>query len=243
MRRDCGGAADRVLDRGAPRPATARPRPCTPAYAEIDARYDDAVMLPRIATPSAPPTSRVVSLTAEPTPAFSGGNEPMIESVAGAIARPMPTPRMSSTSGDQSVARRRRHVREEPHRERDEHEAARDDELRADTRDEQRAQRRGDDERERNRQQPHTRRQRVVAEHELQVLRQEEQRAEHREEHERDRGRRRREARVLEERHVEHRMVRMRLPRDERAEQHRADHERGDDDGIDQPRVGPSMMP
>ena len=33
------------------------------------------------ATPSAPPSSRVVSFTADPTPAF-GGNDPMIDSVA-----------------------------------------------------------------------------------------------------------------------------------------------------------------
>ncbi len=44
-----------------------------------------------IATPSAPPTWRVVSFTAEPTPAFASGSEPMIDSVAGAIVSPMPT--------------------------------------------------------------------------------------------------------------------------------------------------------
>ena len=48
-------------------------------------------MLPMTATPSAPPTWRVVSLTAEPTPAFSRGSEPITLSVAGAIVRPMPT--------------------------------------------------------------------------------------------------------------------------------------------------------
>jgi len=45
---------------------------------------------PRIATPITPPISRVVSLTAEPTPACSGGSAPMIDSVDGAIASPMP---------------------------------------------------------------------------------------------------------------------------------------------------------
>ena len=60
-------------------------------------RYELAVMLPRIATPSAPPISRVVSFTAEPTPAFSGGSDPMIESVAGAIAIAIPTPSSAST--------------------------------------------------------------------------------------------------------------------------------------------------
>ena len=40
-------------------------------------------MLPTTATPSAPPSSRVVSLTAEPMFARSGGSEPMIDSVGG----------------------------------------------------------------------------------------------------------------------------------------------------------------
>ena len=44
-----------------------------------------------IATPRAPPICRVVSLTADPTPAFSRGSEPMTDSVAGAIVMPMPT--------------------------------------------------------------------------------------------------------------------------------------------------------
>ena len=42
------------------------------------------------ATPSAPPTWRVVSFTAEPTPALPSGSEPMIDSVAGAIVSAMP---------------------------------------------------------------------------------------------------------------------------------------------------------
>ena len=46
--------------------------------------------LPMTATPSAPPAWRVVSLTADPTPAFAFGSEPMIDSVAGAMIRPMP---------------------------------------------------------------------------------------------------------------------------------------------------------
>ena len=60
--------------------------------------YCDTAMLPRIATPSAPPTCRVVSFIAEPTPAFASGSEPMIDSVAGAIAVPMPRPRSMSAS-------------------------------------------------------------------------------------------------------------------------------------------------
>src|SRR5215204_3444275 len=47
--------------------------------------------LPMRATPTAPPIWRVVSLTAEPTPALSRGNDPMIDSVAGGIVNPMPT--------------------------------------------------------------------------------------------------------------------------------------------------------
>ena len=47
------------------------------------------------ATPSAPPTWRVVSLTAEPTPAFARGSEPMIDSVAGAMTSPMPAAMMT----------------------------------------------------------------------------------------------------------------------------------------------------
>ena len=43
-----------------------------------------------IATPSAPPTWRVVSLTAEPTPAFSRGSDPITDSVAGAMVIAMP---------------------------------------------------------------------------------------------------------------------------------------------------------
>src|SRR6478736_2232186 len=42
------------------------------------------------ATPRAPPTCRVVSLTAEPTPALPSGTEPIIDSVAGAMVSAMP---------------------------------------------------------------------------------------------------------------------------------------------------------
>ena len=55
-------------------------------------------MLPTMATPSAPPSSRVVSLTADPMFARSGGSEPMIDSVAGAPASPMPAPMKSSAT-------------------------------------------------------------------------------------------------------------------------------------------------
>ena len=45
-----------------------------------------------MATPRVPPSSRVVSFTAEPTPARSGGSAPMIDSVAGAVTKPRPLP-------------------------------------------------------------------------------------------------------------------------------------------------------
>ena len=54
--------------------------------------YNDAYTLPITATPSVPPKRRVASLTADPTPAFAFGTTPMIASVAGALARPIPVP-------------------------------------------------------------------------------------------------------------------------------------------------------
>src|SRR3954447_23206499 len=60
---------------------------------------------PPTATPSVPPSSRVVSLTAEPTPAFSLGSEPMIDSVAGAVVRvrPLDTSSIQATTGPQNA--------------------------------------------------------------------------------------------------------------------------------------------
>src|SRR5947207_3321157 len=60
-------------------------------------------MLPSTATPSAPPVWRVVSLTAEPTPAFPGGSDPMIDSVAGDVVKPMPAPNSTRTSPPNSA--------------------------------------------------------------------------------------------------------------------------------------------
>ena len=51
-----------------------------------------------MATPSAPPVWRVVSLIAEPTPARLGGSDPMIDSVAGADVSPSPTPKRKRTA-------------------------------------------------------------------------------------------------------------------------------------------------
>src|SRR6476659_215231 len=55
-------------------------------------------MLPMTAMPIAPPVWRVVSLTAEPTPALPSGSEPMIDSVAGAVVSPTPTPSSNLTA-------------------------------------------------------------------------------------------------------------------------------------------------
>ena len=56
------------------------------------------------ATPRAPPTNRVVSLTAEPTPAWARGSEPMIDSVAGAMARPIPAATIMLATMQERVA-------------------------------------------------------------------------------------------------------------------------------------------
>src|SRR3954471_2829241 len=52
-------------------------------------------MLPITATPRVLPSRRVASLTAEPTPAFSTGTAPMMDSVAGALVRPLPVPQIT----------------------------------------------------------------------------------------------------------------------------------------------------
>ena len=62
----------------------------------MSAPYWPDSRLPRIATPSVPPTMRTVSFMAEPTPAWASGSELIMDSVAGAIVVPMPKP--SSTS-------------------------------------------------------------------------------------------------------------------------------------------------
>ena len=59
-------------------------------------RYCDATMLPSTAMPSAPPNSRVVSLTADPMPALLSGTDDMIAPVAGAIVTAMPPARSTS---------------------------------------------------------------------------------------------------------------------------------------------------
>src|SRR5437764_3296867 len=54
-------------------------------------RKRDATRLPSTATPTAPPSSRVVSFTAEPTPALCSGSERMMAPVDGAVVMPMPS--------------------------------------------------------------------------------------------------------------------------------------------------------
>ena len=82
-RRAC--ALHRCAERALGRPTAALGTWCTRSL-----RNPAAATLPITATPSAPPTWRVVSLIAEPTPARAAGTDPMIEAVAGAINRPIP---------------------------------------------------------------------------------------------------------------------------------------------------------
>ena len=61
------------------------------AALSMELRNCEATRLPITATPSAPPSSRVVSFTAEPTPALCSGSERMIAPVDGAVVMPMPS--------------------------------------------------------------------------------------------------------------------------------------------------------
>jgi hypothetical protein len=47
-------------------------------------------MLPMMATPRVPPTSRLVSLIAEPTPAISRGSDPITDSDDGLVTSDSP---------------------------------------------------------------------------------------------------------------------------------------------------------
>ena len=64
----------------------------------MSSRYTAASNEPSTATPRAPPTCRIVLLTADPTPAFSRGSVDMIDSVDGGITLAMPTPWMKKTA-------------------------------------------------------------------------------------------------------------------------------------------------
>ena len=55
--------------------------------------------------PIAPPTSRVVSLTAEPTPALSWGREETIDSVDGGMSSAMPAPRQTKAAASFGIGR------------------------------------------------------------------------------------------------------------------------------------------
>src|SRR5690606_19035025 len=55
--------------------------------------YDEVTSDPSTATPSAPPSSRVVSFMAEPTPALDTGTAAMISVVSGVMARATPVAR------------------------------------------------------------------------------------------------------------------------------------------------------
>ena len=65
-----------------------------------DDRKCDATRLPSTATPSAPPSSRVVSFTAEPTPALCNGSDCMIAPVDGAVVMPMPSASTTSRAAN-----------------------------------------------------------------------------------------------------------------------------------------------
>ena len=56
----------------------------------IDERYTELSTEPITAMPMAPPTSRVTSFTAEPTPALARGSEPMIDEVDGGMISAIP---------------------------------------------------------------------------------------------------------------------------------------------------------
>ena len=97
-------AVGAVCASGGRRASTAWPREqgrgqsTSPSRAVIRDVHCDAATHPNIATPTAPPTCRVVSFMAEPTPAFSRGSAPMIDSVAGATMCAIPTPSTSVTA-------------------------------------------------------------------------------------------------------------------------------------------------
>ncbi len=59
---------------------------------------------PITATPRAPPTCRVTSLMADPTPALASGTALMTDSVAGAIAAPMASARKNVTTPSSTAA-------------------------------------------------------------------------------------------------------------------------------------------
>ena len=174
------------------------------------------------ATPSAPPNSRTVSLTAEPTPARAGGSVAMIISVAGGIAMPAPRPNSSSpmpvgtyeppstnaactatpAGGDQR--------------------AGGDGDASAVHLGEVSAGSGAEQHPDRGRNEGEAGCQRRVLEDELQVLGLQEHGAGHGEEEQRERDASGGEAAVAEQRHVEHRVVAAHLPADEQRSRSRS---------------------
>ena len=172
-----------------------------------------------IATPRVPPSSRAVSLTAEPTPALAGGSAPMIASVAGALTNPKPPPIRNicptTSQYDEVSVSTGRPGEAESHRE----QPGGDDRLRAEPFRQLGAEWRCHAGEQGERHGAHTGLERAVAADELEVLGDHEDEAEQREEGERHRDAARGEAHVGEHRDVEHRVVTASLPTDERGQQ------------------------
>ena len=133
---------------------------------------------PNTATPTAPPIWRVVSLTADPTPALARGSEPMIESVHGAITFAMPAPIIIVTTITWSTPLFGSKVRNNSSEQVTMRQTGGHDDLVAELLHPHVRQRRADHDRDRLREQHRTRLDGGVPEHGLQVLREQEQRAE-----------------------------------------------------------------
>ena len=75
------------------RPDSTADRICSDSPAATDpseVTYWEVTTEPRTATPRAPPSSRVVSFMAEPTPALPSGTDTMMRVVSGVIVSAMP---------------------------------------------------------------------------------------------------------------------------------------------------------
>ena len=154
------------------------------------APYTEEKSEPTTATPRVPPSSRVASLTADPTPARAGGRTCMIDSVAGVEIRPSPRPMSTICGHDRRSRRTRRGAGRDPDERRPkQRQAGGDDGAGADPRGQEAARRRT---RPRWRPRPagsRAGRERVVVADELEVLRDQEDEAEQREEGDRSRRR------------------------------------------------------
>ena len=187
--------------------------------------------------PRAPPSSRVVSLTAEPTPALDSGHG--AHDPAG------------RRRGDHRHAGRKQHHGDDEHEVRrvdadhghqrhadaDDAEPVGDRLAAADARGDRRAARRDDHEGGGERQRGEPGLERRVPTGELQVEGEEEEEAEHHEERRRDHAAADAEAAVLEVGHRQHRMRSDPLPAHERNAEHG-----GGDEGDDDDRIGPAAF-